>query len=238
MKEKIVSNIITWRTDDDEPGDMFRLKIRMNEMVREVLVCACDEYAAITEVYVQMQDSIETIDEISWYDFEEERWENIEYRLGVLAENVLKKANEDNKDLVSYFLRCMEKKKEMNEQELGDLEISHNSSQGKSLCNYEWKAEGANFRIEDIKKNYSGIWGSYIFIESTDAGFELIQLYLQCQKLTDPEEFLYWTFKMCAWSSYICYYPYTLYKALLNDRFEKYYDSFAEYRGCFLRERD
>ena len=45
---------------------------------------------------------------------------------------------------------------------------------------------------------------------------------------------LFWTFRLCAWGEYENPFPYTLYKGLVDGRFEKFYDDYPDERKTFI----
>ena len=74
-----------------------------------------------------------------------------------------------------------------------------------------------------------------MFAESTGMDFMDIQFYWKLRdNITDPNEFLFWTFRLCAWGGYKNPFPYTLYKGLVDGRFEKFYDDYPDEMKTFI----
>ena len=161
-------------------------------------------------------------------------------RLGPLEEKCLAMFDWRIADLVNLFAEqefCNDGEKGIRtETELLLYEISCNSANGKILKTCQGISEsGIQISVEEIKERCSYIWKSYLFAESTGMGFMDMQFYWKLRdKISDPDELLFWTFRFCAWGGYENPFPYTLYKGLIDGRFERFYDDYADERKTFI----
>lgn len=91
----------------------------------------------------------------------------------------------------------------------------------------EMSEKGVSLTIDEIKQRCSFVWEDYFFVESTGMTYDVLQFYKHLKKdITDPDELLFWTFRLCAWGECINPFPYTLYKGLIEGRFERFYDKY------------
>lgn len=158
-------------------------------------------------------------------------------RLGPLEEKCLAMFDWRIADLVNLFVEQEFSSSEIRtEAELLLEEISCNSVNGKIIKTCHGISEsGIQISVDEIKERCSYIWKSHLFIESTGMDFMDIQFYWKLRdKITDPDELLFWTFRLCAWGEYENPFPYTLYKGLVDGRFEKFYDDYPDERKTFI----
>lgn len=122
------------------------------------------------------------------------------------------------------------------EAELLLYEVSCNSVNGEIIKTCHGISEsGIQISVDEIKERCSYIWKSYLFVESTGMDFMDIQFYWKLRdNITDPDELLFWTFRLCAWGEYENPFPYTLYKGLIDGRFRKFYDNYKNERESFV----
>lgn len=185
---------------------------------------------AVVEAYLFVQHQIptilrhtETIQYIS--NNSTQKVESIGLASKYLLQNHL---HENNKILVACFISLCNKDSttknfELIEHELLESELSGNIANGNFLhYNYD-RNMGVQFTINDIMKRCSYIWNTYLFTESVDFDFSCLKEFTQLKNdLSEPEELLFWTFLMCFYGQYDCYYPYTLYLRIKEDSYIKF----------------
>lgn len=122
------------------------------------------------------------------------------------------------------------------EMELLSYEISCNSVNAGIIEECRGMSEqGIQISVEQIKKRCSYIWKSYLFAESTGMDFGMLQFYYKLRdNISDPDEMLFWTFRFCSWGGYDNPFPYTLYKGIIDGRFERFYDKYKADLDWFL----
>lgn len=55
----------------------------------------------------------------------------------------------------------------------------------------------------------------------------MLQFYYKLRdNISAPDEMLFWIFRFCSWGGYNNPFPYTLYKGIIDGRFEQFYDKY------------
>lgn len=158
-------------------------------------------------------------------------------RLGPLEIKLLENMDPRVKELVYLFLEegVFEEYGMTTEEELLKYEADCNTADGKviSECSGIGK-NGIAISTEQLKRLFSSIWKSHLFVESSMLDFMDMQFHWKLKEtVEDPDELLFWTFRFCAWGDYRNYLPYTLYKGLLDGRFAKFYDDYPNESSSF-----
>jgi hypothetical protein len=179
--------------------------------------------------------NVKTCNGISQVEFDTEK-------LGPLEKRLLENMDTRAKELVYLFLRegVFEAKGIATEEELLKYEAYRNTVDGKVISECSGIGEnGIIINKEQLLKLYYSIWESYLFMESTDMEFMEINFYRSLKaKIDDPDELLFWTFRLCVWGGALNRLPYTLYKGLIDGRFEKFYDTYPTEKLYFVNAED
>lgn len=211
-----------------------------------VMVQTKDEGVAVVEAYLHLKKSDPSLqlqarfvqyDPDQSGDIYEEEW------ISTASNYLLTKClNEDNKVLVAGFIslcNTCSKAEQMDDilRELLQNELSCNTFNGE-LGYYQYTEEhGAQLSLEDIKTSYSSIWKWFDFVDSVNFDFSEMRQFEKLKKsVTDPEELLYWTFVMCQYARYNCYYPYTLFLRIRDNAYPSYLhnDAYSALRELIL----
>lgn len=96
------------------------------------------------------------------------------------------------------------------------------------------KETGAQLSIARIITIFDYIWEDPNFWEETGMNYDMIHFARNLQKTEDPDELLFWSFRFCSWGNSINNLPYTLYKGIIDGRFNSYYNSYLEWLPKFL----
>lgn len=170
---------------------------------------------------------------------------NVEFdseKLGPLEKRLLENMDPRAKELVYLFLDegVFEEEGITTEEELLKYEAYCNMVDGKVIRECSGIGEnGIIINKEQLLKLYYPIWGSYLFMESTNMDFMEINFYRRLkEKIDDPDELLFWTFRLCVWGGSRNYLPYTLYKGLLDGRFKRFYDDYPNDRQYFVNTEE
>ena len=120
-------------------------------------------------------------------------------------------------------------------EQLLENEYARNCADGKALYGYTATPEnGAQLTTIQIKNIFHYIWKNYLFLESTGMDFMMMQFFHRIEKTDTPDELLFWSFRFCAWGGYDNALPYTLYRCIVDGRFERFYNSYPEWQNAFL----
>jgi len=163
-------------------------------------------------------------------------------RLGPLEKKCLAAFDWRIADLINLFLEeefCDSGENGIKtENELLSYEISCNSVKTGIMEECRGISEhGIQISVEQLKKRCSYIWQSYLFAESTGMDFEMLQFYYKLRdNISNPDEMLFWTFRFCSWGGYDNPFPFTLYKGIIEGRFEQFYDKYESKLDWFLVE--
>lgn len=84
-------------------------------------------------------------------------------------------------------------------------------------------------------KRYSYIWDNYLFIESTGMSFEQILWFDRLkQSISNVDEFLFWTMRLCGWGGYDFNHTYSFYKHLVAGKMKEYYECSDYVKNWFV----
>ena len=159
-------------------------------------------------------------------------------KIGSLEAELLKHYDKRIADLIYLLLDEECTAEGINSREkLFELEYSRNTAiaNGEPIYGYSatWE-EGAQLTVDQIKNRFCYIWKEYLFWESTGMDFLTIQLFHKLERIEDPDELLFWSFRFCSWGQYDNRLPYTLFRCIVDGRFERFYDSYPEWHNEFL----
>ena len=159
-------------------------------------------------------------------------------KLGPLEEKLLESMDPRATDLVYLFLEehTFAESGITTEEELLKYEIFCNSVDGNLISECAGIGEnGIIINEEQVQKIFPSIWDVSLFSGSTAMDFMTLNFYRSLKdNIKDVDEFLFWTFRLCAWGGYDNRLPYTLYKGLMDGRFAKFYDNYPHERKDFI----
>lgn len=157
--------------------------------------------------------------------------------IGQLEENIIEKYDSRIADLFALFLdEEYPSEGVVTPEELFESERRLNTADGEPIYGYSATLESGALltSVEQVKDIFHYIWRSYLFMESTDMDFVMIQYYGKLKQSQDINEVLFWSFRFCAWGGSFNPLPYTLYRAIIDGRFNAYYDKYPQWQDDFL----
>lgn len=157
-------------------------------------------------------------------------------KVGELERDCIKHYDKRIADLIYLFLNEESTAEGITTPEqLFKCEYARNCSDGKAMYGYTATPEnGAQLTTAQIKNIFHYIWKDYLFIESTGMDFAMMQFFRKIEKTDNPDELLFWSFRFCAWGGYDNALPYTLYRCIVDGRFERFYNAYPEWQNEFL----
>lgn len=150
------------------------------------------------------------------------------------ARNILRRLNENNKELCALALEYVNDVED--EEELLELEISMNTPVGNPFAE-DCPQPGKHYipverqTAEGIRQNARCVWYDWLFLESTDPSDRILKWMAEGKKSTDVTDTLVRTFLLQCWGGYECRYPYALYRGIMDRSFE---DDCKTYRNVFF----
>lgn len=157
--------------------------------------------------------------------------------IGQLEENIIEKYDPRIADLFALFLdEEFPSVGVVTPEDLFEDERKNNTDDGEPIYRYSATLESGALltSVEQVKDIFQHIWKSYLFMESTDMDFMMIQYYNKLKSSQDVNEVLFWSFRFCAWGGRFNPLPYTLYRAIIDGRFNDYYDKYPQWQDDFI----
>ena len=239
------SNLRTNMDLTDE--DIYRITLRAPDGQREyVLVHAADVGIAVVEAYLHLRrehPEVSYYAELAEYSFDNPYWGGNTKKINLISNELLANyLTVENKLLVACFISLCDHNDpaadlEQAEERLLEHELNCNRVNGELYLYDYTKDGGALLTVADIKDRYRSIWKSFIFVESMNFGFAAMMDFDSLSEDTlEAEELLFWTYLMCFYGRYSCYYPYTLYLYIKKGTFDPYltYGKYPELMGSIV----
>lgn len=239
------SNLRTNMDLTDE--DIYRITLRAPDGQREyVLVHAEDVGVAVVEAYLHLRrehPEVSYYAELAEYSFDNPYWHGNTKKIDMISNALLANyLTVENKLLVACFISLCDHNDpaadlEQAEERLLEHELNCNRVDGELYLYDYTKDGGALLTVADIKDRYCSIWKSFVFVESMDFGFAAMMDFDSLSEDTlEAEELLFWTYLMCFYGRYSCYYPYTLYLYIKKGTFDPYltYGKYPELMGSIV----
>ena len=154
-------------------------------------------------------------------------------KIGILETECLKHYDKRISDLICMFLdeECTEHGI-YSQEKLFESELRQNLS---GMYEYSATPEyGAQLTLEQIKHRFRKITDDYSVMLDAVNLIDYPGFVDHYNKITDPDELLFWAFRYCAWGQYDNKLPYTLFRCIVDGRFKRFYDSHPEWQSYFI----
>lgn len=241
----VESNLRTGIELTDE--SLFEVVLRDPDGQRvSVSVHTADVGIAVVEAYLHLRrehPEVSYYAELAEYSFDNPYWGGNTKKIDMISNELLANyLTVENKLLVACFISLCDRNDpaadlEQAEERLLERELNCNRVDGELYLYDYTKDGGALLTVADIKDRYRSIWKSFIFVESMNFGFAAMMDFDSLSEDTlEVPELLFWTYLMCFYGRYSCYYPYTLYLYIKKGTFDPYltYGKYPELMGSIV----